>query len=145
MDGRQFDEIARALGNGSSRRGLLKGIGGLLGVAIGLAGAGEAAAGPNPKRCKNQGSKCKGNGDCCDGTCCGGRCQAPCPVGQTRDATCACIPVQPGSACSQTQPCPNLGQICWPDVCGDDGRCTQVQLNCDDGNPCTDGFCSDTL
>src|SRR6187200_3236928 len=91
MDGQKFDEIARALVNGSSRRSLLTGIGGLFGVAIGLSGAGDVAAGPASKKCKNKGSKCKGNGDCCAEICCGGRCQAPCPAGQTRDATCACV------------------------------------------------------
>jgi hypothetical protein len=133
MDGQRFDEIARALVNGSSRRGLLKGIGGLIGVAAGLAGAGEAAARLAPRKCRNQGSRCKGNDDCCAGTCCDRVC---CGDGGTCvDGTC----VEP--ECSETRPCPDLGNLCWPDVCVD-GSCTQLPLDCDDGNPCTDdGYC----
>jgi hypothetical protein len=140
MDGKQFDAFARALARGSSRRSLLKGMGGLFGVAVGLAGAGGAAAGPAPRKCKNNrnGSSCRGNDECCDGYC-----HAPCSAGQTRDATCACIPAVPGSACSSTQPCPDLGNRCWPDVCVE-ASCTQLPLDCEDGNPCTDAFCSDT-
>ena len=133
MDGQRFDELARALAGGTSRRRLLRGIGGLIGVAAGLAGAEATSAKPAPKKCKNQGSGCKANGDCCGGTCCNRVC---CGDG----ATCvdgACVEPE----CSETRPCPDLGQLCWPDVCVN-GSCTQVSLDCDDGNPCTEeGIC----
>ena len=43
MEGQRFDEIARTMVKGSSRRSLLKGIGGLFGIAIGLAKAAKSA------------------------------------------------------------------------------------------------------
>src|SRR5262245_57502852 len=108
MDGQRFDEFARALAGGTSRRRLLRGVGGLIGVAAGLAGAGATSAKPAPKKCKQQGSSCTINGDCCFGTCCNGICCGD--GGSCVDGAC----VEP--QCSATRPCPNLGFLCWPDV-----------------------------
>ena len=66
MDGERFDRIAKALGTGVGRRGVLRGaLGAALGAALGVAGVREAAA-----ACLENGERCGGD----RGTCCSGRC-----------------------------------------------------------------------
>jgi hypothetical protein len=93
MEDRNFDALARAVGNGSSRRTILSGLVGvtlggllsLLGEEVGQAARGGkkakkkhgharkrrvAAQGPPQKHCKFQGYTCKTNADCCTLNCC---------------------------------------------------------------------------
>jgi hypothetical protein len=67
MEHRRFDEIARQIGVGRSRRQVLKLLGG--GLAAGLLGAARrdrAAA----QTCGVLGDECTGNEDCCNGLVC---------------------------------------------------------------------------
>lgn len=131
MDGDRFDALARAVGGGRSRRGLLKALGA---AALGAAGlnreaeaasctkAGQACGSTKPACCK--GTTCA-NGYClavctpnCDGkTCgpngCGGSCGA-CSSGQSccGDGTCADLTTTSncgacGHACKAGQGCVN--------------------------------------
>src|SRR5688500_15844316 len=63
MDGRRFDDATRALANGVSRRGVLRGlIGGTLGGMLALANHRDGLGAP---RCKALGKRCKTTADCC--------------------------------------------------------------------------------
>jgi hypothetical protein len=79
MDGEQFDTVAKAIGQGHSRRWLLTGF---LGFAlVGRLGSSETAAKPSRKRhqghvrasagpLKPNGRKCSGPGQCLSNLCC---------------------------------------------------------------------------
>lgn len=61
----KFDELTRALANGTSRRQTLKTIGAsVLGGALALGGLGTALA-----KCNPIGGPCSADGDCCTYTC----------------------------------------------------------------------------
>ena len=73
--GQQFDELAKALASGQSRReALRKFIGGVAGVVLASV-PGRAAA----DECKRAGKACKKDVQCCSGVCCDGVC---CDVGE---------------------------------------------------------------
>ena len=99
MDGRKFDDIARSLTAGASRRRVLKGLGaGALGL-VGLRVAGEAAEAARPQ-CPGNQTVCNAEGitQCCPwGTSC-------CPVRQGNRLI--------GFACcnTETQVCRRTGQ-----------------------------------
>lgn len=90
--GQQFDELAKALASGKSRREALQH------VAAGLAGVllaslpGRAAADGGPDLCKPEGKACKHNQECCSGVCCDGVCCGEHSV---------CIQLNTGSICMQ--------------------------------------------
>src|SRR6266487_3129328 len=98
--GEWFDDLARSMAGGKSRRGVLKTLGlGLVGVVAGTAGAKEASANPPEKHCKFQGYTCKNNADCCTLLCCNRTC---CGDNQTcSNGQCVAAPACGGSG----QPC----------------------------------------
>jgi hypothetical protein len=104
MEAKQFDLVAKAVGQGTARRRLLAG---LLGAAL-AAPLGRAAA---DNVCKPLGKKCNKDAQCCPGSkCVDGTCQ-PCGRGNT---TCT----QNADCCSGA--C--TGQGCCP-VCPAGCRC----------------------
>ena len=91
MDQQRFDAIARAAADGSSRRGVLKGLGAaFVGGAVGLFGirGGRVAA-----QCTEYGYVCYASTECCTGHCeiyenGHGRCLTPPePAGPTEPCT----------------------------------------------------------
>ena len=64
MDGKRFDDLARAIGAGISRRRLVLGGLGIAGVSIAGGNAATGAA-----RCKVGGRVCTRNGQCCSSAC----------------------------------------------------------------------------
>jgi hypothetical protein len=88
--GQQFDELAKALAAGQSRREALQRFAaGVAGVVLATLPGRAAADGP-PDVCKPVGKTCKHNQECCSGQCCNGRC---CDVGSM------CITLNTGSFC----------------------------------------------
>jgi hypothetical protein len=169
MDPKQFDTIARVVGNSLPRRSLLKALGGgLVGTLAGVVGAKEAtvahkrrarAEGPPQKHCKFQGYACRNNTNCCSLNCCnrvccgegqtcvGGQCTAgPPPV-----VTCSTGNCQPLSSTNTTNTC-GSGCFCKPDLTNGAGDCA-VACNaegvcdpcfgvpCDSPLACKDGSC----
>jgi len=75
--GKQFDDLAKALARGESRRqALRKFVAGAVGV---LVGAGLPASAAADNLCKPAGKKCNKDSQCCSGACCNGAC---CDTGQ---------------------------------------------------------------
>lgn len=128
MDGQRFDELARALGAGASRRRVLKGL---------LAGL--AATGLQANRSFAQ-ETCDTDEDCATGeTCIEGVCQAVCAgeteVCETGDDCCdGLICVQEGG--------PGLCQS--PDACQELGEGCAGVAPCCDGLACLDNVCVET-
>ena len=84
--GKEFDDLAKALARGESRRqALRKFVVGALGVVVGAAMPASASA-DGGLDCKADGKACKKNSQCCSGSCCDGVC---CPAG-------FCIPSNSG-------------------------------------------------
>lgn len=133
MDGQRFDEVARLIGTGASRRRVLKGV---LGGIAGLGGAGLARrAGAQEAQgiCAVLGAACLLDEDCCTP----GAGQVAC-----EDQTC-CLPE--GSGCvleGEDMCCPGFTctlQGCVPEggTCADEGE------DCSDDNCCGDLVCGD--
>jgi len=73
MDDRHFDRLARAIGAGASRRGVLKTlVGGALGSFAAAVGMSEADA--KRRSCRLLDADCVQNQDCCSKHCCNGAC-----------------------------------------------------------------------
>jgi hypothetical protein len=160
MDSRNFDHLARVVGAGTSRRGILKA---LAGGVFGAAAASLGLAGVSAHQQRSVGNSCLTNSDCASGLCvtesrtrktcrCVTPSDCPQPTDQCQIATCAngaCSnpPKQDGTicddgdACTQTDTCVNgacIGGnpvVCSPvDQCHDTGVC----------NPKT-GICSNPI
>jgi hypothetical protein len=87
--GQQFDELAKALASGQSRReALRKFVGGAAGVV--LASLPGRAAADGGEDCKVAGKACKKDLQCCSGVCCHGVC---CDIGEV------CIQLNTGAIC----------------------------------------------
>jgi hypothetical protein len=68
MDSKRFNELAKALASGQSRRGVVKGLAaGFFGGAVGFLGRGRADAAAGPRR---PGSICRENANCIEGASC---------------------------------------------------------------------------
>jgi len=107
MDNQRFDNLARLLGRGTSRRTALKGLAGGALVTLGLArGASEAAA----QMCGGEGVYCTADTDCCSGTCANFYCTAP-----SAPMTNACM--NDGGACAAD------GDCCSGSCDGSSGAC----------------------
>lgn len=117
MDGQRFDELTRLIGSGTTRRRILKLIGG--GAAAGLLRPGAARAG-----------FCTGAGDSCavDQTCCSQSCV---------DEVCQCSGtgspcIDDGDCCANNECIENICSFCRIEgiACEDDSDCC-VGLSCD--------------
>jgi hypothetical protein len=115
MDGSRFDALTRSLVTTGSRRSLLAGLGGVLGL-IGLRTA-EAA-------CRAPGRTCREHADCCSGLC-GAK-------DRTGRRTCRC---------RSRADCPEPTDQCHTASCllGVCGETVLIGQACDDGDPCTTG------
>lgn len=116
MDGRSFDNLARAASAAMGRRS-----------AIGLALAGAAAAsltgfdlagarrkGKKQKRCKKATQPCGGKKKCCKGLACtNGVCT--CPAGTVASGS-VCVPQPPAPECASDAQC-GAGQVCQGEKC----------------------------
>jgi hypothetical protein len=150
VDGRRFDQLARALAVGIKRRTLFKGMGGGLAGALGLRGRASAA-------CTPFGRPCSGNANCCGGAVCSGglcRCGAgkasctsrgkitcvdACPSGQVLGADCQCRCAATGQPPTATG-CPCLAgcsgtygptECCNGVCCSDFETCNTATLTCE--------------
>jgi hypothetical protein len=114
MDARSFDEMARSLRNGLSRRGAVMKIMRGVPTALFLGHGAAVRAG-----CKKVGKKCDKSRDCCDhATCKGGKhSKCKCKGGYTK-----------------------CGGKCY-DLDKDKNHCGGCNADCDNGTPCTDGVC----
>ena len=146
MDGQRFDDVARLIGAGASRRSVLKGLsGGLLGIAgIGVAARVARAQDATP---------CVDDGDCsdcevcaktlCIANCTAGEGDSCCDAGETCNAetgTCDVVVAecQGDADCADCEACAEgtcvfdctlgEGDACCADgaVCNDDGTCAVV-------------------
>ncbi len=80
MDHNRFDDLTRALAQGTSRRQALRLLGGsLAGGLLAALGVGQVAA---EDTCKPNGKKCRKDAQCCSKNCVDGTCAA-CPAGRT--------------------------------------------------------------
>ena len=127
MDDRRFDNLAKAAAAGSTRRTVLKGLGG--GLAALLAGFGfgveEAAAGRCERRCRRDGDGGGGGGGG------GGTTVAPQPVSTNPNGSGA------GSTCASEATCLS-GLTCF------NGQCTACTTQCPEGSTatcCAAGVC----
>ncbi len=129
MTDHQFDDLAKALATGATRRSFLKGLGGTaLASAFSLLGASRATAGKaedkdKKKKCRGEGHPCVGNGNvCCDDLIC-------VESGPGRVRRCTAPPAGP----PRPQFCGGIGNIACPEgfTCVDDPN--------DDCDPTTSG------
>ena len=159
MHGRQFDDLAKAMAAGMSRR---KAISGLFGERHGRARAGQLLAAPdNDEKCKIQSQSCGQDVDCCQGKCCNHRCcwiNAICG----EDGECAFpppepppVPTEPGDECMPIAGCdgPGCPEGCFCTVVRDTAnttvnRCMKATgfTKCSDevctsSEECDKGFC----
>jgi len=87
VDGQRFDDVARALATGSSRRRLLAGAAGsAIGALLALVGLAPAGA----KGCVDTGRRCHRTKPCCGGGFCGpdGMCQPCLAIGEEVSGQC---------------------------------------------------------
>ncbi len=164
MDGRRFDSFAKSLARSSNRRGVLKGLFGLGGVAAvggrfsrtGVDAARRSTPTPKPVTCPGLqqpiggacacpgdmaqcGSDCcRAGAECCDGACCDGHCYGEelcCASTSWCDPTGECCPA--GTVCRGSYGClpENDG------ACGNDDHCPAGFTCCGD-ECCASGFCS---
>jgi hypothetical protein len=158
MDDSRFDALTRTLAIGAPRRGVIKGIGGGVAVAVaGIAGRPEAAAAKcrrGKKPCRGKciaKSRCCGNKDCATGEgCAKGKCvtrQGTCATGAdscantgnpfcldaSGDSTCICLSRREGGT-----RCGVFGAASACDQCSTDDDC--FDLGFPPGSSCTEDF-----
>ncbi len=131
MDEQRFDELARALGLGLTRRNLLASIGAAAGAMIASTGSALAA-------CRKGGGVCRKNADCCSGTCLGkdstGRSRCACDGGaQLCAGTCIDVSSDPDNCGGCGVKCPDT--TCGSAICSD-GVCGVAPRT---GSPCVSG------
>jgi len=105
LDHDRFDDLARTLATGTSRRQALKLLGGsLTGGLLAALGVGTAVA----DECKRNGKPCKKDSQCCSGTCPNG---TQVPLGQRYSCVCTNGEVQycDAAGCSDI---PHVQEVC---------------------------------
>ena len=111
MDQERFDELAKTLASGQSRRGFLKGVTGTaIGGLLASVGLGKAVAAPpagKPSKCYGENSRCTNGKQCCSGTC--------------TNRTCAPVDLCVNVTCIPTNVCFTAG-TCDPST----GLCSQI-------------------
>lgn len=148
MDGQRFDDLARVLARGASRRQVLRGLtaGAVGGTAVAL-GFSRPAAEVAAADCIGGGGTCAADSDCCAGGLCNPNGQCYCDDPDRPGIGCACttgadetcgldsleccagVCVRAG-ACHPVPKCAEVG-----DACSDDGACCR-DLVCGDGQTC---------
>jgi hypothetical protein len=150
MDNQRFDQLARMVARGASRRQLLKGLAGGV-VATGFVGVARGArpAAAQDDVCTGAGGECSTGEDCCSGLC-------------SESGICYCVdPDFPPVGCPcftyDPDPCGGGTVICCPTTNdpSDPGICTRDSVGCNPqgcrapGNSCEinddccEGSCSD--
>ncbi|MGH2559311.1 MAG: hypothetical protein ACRDJH_09620 [Thermomicrobiales bacterium] len=144
MDGKRFDDLSRALAQGRTRRGVLKGL--AAGVAAGVAALtrrGDAAAQrlPNGAACRRA-TQCA-SFQCADGVCCTTSCTGQCEACDLAGAVGACTPLPAGSQQHGARPACTGTAVCQASCDGVETRfCTQypgLDISCAPGT-CDNGF-----
>ena len=128
MDGRQFDEFARLLARGKTRREAIKTF---LAGAVAVAGL-NSAKNVSAGGCFGFDVVCSGDGDCCSGSC--------------ESFTCTCV--GPGSVCYSVDDCCS-DMLCVSGIrqgndacvfCGESADCSD-DSDCCNGLTCISGAC----
>ncbi len=147
MDTRKFDDLARSLATGKSRRSMIKGLFG--GVVGGVAVAGRPAYGALAAQSVacDDANPCPADYICCAGVCSGLECcidnpdpNATCPEG-TSCFEGFCDPIVPG--CGSDSDCAS-DEICCNGVCAAIECCIDEEdpnARCADGETCFEGYC----
>ena len=141
MDDQRFDAIAKALGTGIGRRGLLRrALGAALGIAVGERGAGAQTA-----DCRGTGKRCGGGrAPCCSGVCKGKRGNKTCRCPQRN-----CCQCQSGSTLTSCTLARGIDLFECGALCAEQGGTAafvaeasfDVTTACDADNVCTHVFC----
>jgi hypothetical protein len=135
MDDLRFDNFARSLAMGYSRRALLRALaGGTLAALATRFGGEDAAAKPPDDTCQPKpGGKCTDTIPCCSGFCDTGHC--PCSGGKT---LCHGACVQPSKFQTDKHNCGACGHACPKGAKCANGKCV-----CPEGTTVCDGTCID--
>jgi hypothetical protein len=147
MDGRHFDDLARALAAGASRRNVLKGLTGSAGAA--LAGAlswrpSFGKGGALRQGCAELGARCLRDDACCSGLCDVESRRCVCTDDQEEcDDECVDLRSDPANCGECGESC-SAGQRCLDGACcsGSGGTCDGDD-ECCGGLTCCDGRCTD--
>ena len=132
MDGRRFDDLAKTLGAGTSRRGVMRGLAGAMAAALGLAGSKRAEAlTPRPA-----GATCIRNATCASGICnpVTRRCAALLGIG----ARCATGTECESGNCNAYDNDPESTICCPVGASGCNGICCPSGTSCEPGPACVD-------
>ena len=122
MDKNRFDAAVRILGTTAVRRGAIRLlVGGVLGGALGLPGAREAAA-----RCTRLGRRCRTSRECCRGAWCS-------------SSQCLCKPIRKacrGRCIPREEPCCDPGTVACRDASGvfRGACCAQTEFEAEECN-----------
>lgn len=160
MDPQRFDRLARLIGSGASRRGVLKTL--ASGAAALVAGAVAQDANAAAKR--SVGNSCVTNSDCASGRCvaesrtrkiCHCASAADCPAATAQCHTAACLPTgYCGAAPTPGAPCTDGNACTTGDTCDSSGVCVggapvvcQPIDQCHDAGTCNPatGVCSNPV
>lgn len=116
MDGQRFDDLTRALGAGTSRRTLLKGIaGGALATLTSLLDPTSSLA--THTGCRHHGKPCRRDRQCCSKKC-SRRGKCVCPGGTTKCGGTACV-ASTETCCTTPADCPGTDIDCRTRTCTD--------------------------
>jgi hypothetical protein len=137
MDGQRFDQLARLVGQGASRRNVVKGLLGLIAGGVGVALKGERAL----AGCQSLGMECNPE---IIGHCCGNICLPT--IGDGPAYTCQRPCSSVGDPCSTTGEGGLLdccaGYVCTEGVCAEIGpQVCSADTDCDPCHACIDGAC----
>jgi hypothetical protein len=163
MDGNRFDNLAKKMVDGHSRRTVVKMLAGstFAGALTRFRGGGTAAKPPNGTCQPEPGGKCSDTIPCCNGFCDTGFC--PCTAGKVLchgkcvkpskfDAdphncgTCGHVCSKGATCVNGTCDCPEKGETPCPDGCfnleSDEHHCGECGRRCGQGTCCA-GVCTD--
>ncbi len=167
MNEQKFDDLARLVGIGATRRRVLGGLFGVVAAGVTVFGRHSSVGAQD---CIDEGDACDVDDDCCEGICCAGFCRnieccideedpnARCPEGTSCfegicdeiNGTCGVLG-DPCDIVNENADCCS-GLVCFEAVCdnpsglcmGADEYCGDDELECCGGLICTDGYCLGT-
>jgi len=144
MDDQRFDNLARVLGRGTSRRTALKGItGAAAGGALAALGLARGAERASAQSCGAEGVYCTSGGNCCSGVCSAYYCTAPdaSPASTCHDDGGPCA--SGGDCCSGN--CDSAAGSCFTPAASTGGsNCYADGGVCVAGRDCCSGNCDGT-